>query len=214
MIRPSPPRLSRRAVLLGLVLVVHLGVLAQLLTMRSSTVRPAETSMKIDFVEAMPMRVSSALPPPERPSLRRSPPPASAPVVEATASFDAGARNAPAAPSAEPRPVSAAASGSAAPPGDMPIVSARFDADYLRNPVPPYPSVSRRRGEEGTVVLRVRVSAEGTAEHIEIKTTSGSSRLDEAAQRTVRSWKFVPAKRAGTPLESWVLVPIVFRLEQ
>ena len=69
-------------------------------------------------------------------------------------------------------------------------------------------------GEEGKVILRVSVTPEGTAENIEIKTSSGSSRLDESASRTVRNWKFIPAKRADTPVQSWVLVPIIFKLEQ
>ena len=51
------------------------------------------------------------------------------------------------------------------------------------------------------------------AELIEVKVSSGSSRLDDSAQRTVRTWKFIPAKRGGTPVESWVQVPIIFRLE-
>jgi protein TonB len=69
-------------------------------------------------------------------------------------------------------------------------------------------------GEEGKVVLRVLVSPKGTAESIEIKTSSGSTRLDEAALNTVRHWKFIPAKRGDSPIQSWVLVPIIFKLEQ
>jgi protein TonB len=91
---------------------------------------------------------------------------------------------------------------------------ARFDADYLHNPAPPYPALAKRMGEQGKVVLRVSVTPKGTADSVDIKTSSGSPRLDEAAQKTVRNWKFVPAKRGDTPVQSWVLVPIIFRLEQ
>ena len=38
--------------------------------------------------------------------------------------------------------------------------------------------------------------------------------LDEAAQRTVRSWRFIAAKRGDVAVQSWVLVPIIFKLEQ
>jgi protein TonB len=89
----------------------------------------------------------------------------------------------------------------------------RFNADYLRNPKPPYPSISRRMHEEGKVILRVRVTPEGNAGSLEIRTSSGSARLDESALRTVRQWKFIPARRGNTPVQSWVLVPIVFKLE-
>jgi protein TonB len=98
--------------------------------------------------------------------------------------------------------------------GDGPPTPARFDASYLNNPAPPYPPASRRLGEEGKVILRVRVSPEGNAEEAEVKTSSGSSRLDETARRTVRRWQFIPARRGGTAVESWVLVPILFKLEQ
>ena len=91
---------------------------------------------------------------------------------------------------------------------------ARFDADYLKNPAPPYPPISRRMREEGKVILRVLVAPEGSADSVEIKSSSGSSRLDESALRTVRTWRFVPAQRGETPVPSWVLVPVIFKLEQ
>jgi protein TonB len=69
-------------------------------------------------------------------------------------------------------------------------------------------------GEEGKVILRVSVTPAGTAESVEIKTSSGSQRLDESAQKTVRTWKFIPAKRGSEAVQSFVLVPIIFKLEQ
>jgi protein TonB len=69
-------------------------------------------------------------------------------------------------------------------------------------------------GEEGKVILRVLVNPQGTADNVEIKTSSGSPRLDESAQKTVRTWKFIPAKRGDELVQSWVLVPIIFKLEQ
>ena len=91
---------------------------------------------------------------------------------------------------------------------------ASFAADYLRNPAPPYPPLARRMGEEGEVILRVSVTPNGTAETVEIRSSSGSSRLDEAALRTVRTWKFIPARRDDVAVQSWVLVPLIFKLEQ
>ena len=69
-------------------------------------------------------------------------------------------------------------------------------------------------GEEGKVILRVLVSPSGHAETVDIKTSSGSQRLDESAQKTVRQWRFIPAKRGDTAVQSYVLVPIIFKLEQ
>lgn len=93
------------------------------------------------------------------------------------------------------------------------LVEARFDVDYLRNPKPVYPAMSRRLREEGKVMLRVYVSPDGNPQDIEIKRSSGSVRLDEAAKTAVQRWRFVPARRGNAAVAAWVVVPIVFNLE-
>jgi protein TonB len=92
------------------------------------------------------------------------------------------------------------------------ISQPRFDADYLLNPAPVYPALARRMGEEGKVLLRVFVEPAGRPSQIEIKTGSGSARLDQAAQDAVWRWKFVAARRGEEAIGAWVLVPIVFNL--
>ena len=100
------------------------------------------------------------------------------------------------------------------PPAEPPTMTqVRFDADYLQNPPPAYPAQSRRIGEEGKVVLRVFVEPSGRPNQIEVKTPSGSPRLDLAAQEAVWRWKFVPARLGGEAVSAWVLVPIVFNLK-
>ncbi len=95
-----------------------------------------------------------------------------------------------------------------------PTVSpARFDAAYLNNPSPEYPRLSRQLGEEGKVLLRVRVRADGTAAAVDLEKGSNFDRLDEAARRAVTRWRFVPAKRGDEAVEASVIVPIVFRLD-
>ncbi|NTV09470.1 MAG: energy transducer TonB [Zoogloea sp.] len=103
---------------------------------------------------------------------------------------------------------------SAANAAPAPTTPARFDAAYLNNPAPVYPPLSRRLGEQGKVFLRVQVNPGGLPEEIELKTSSGSSRLDKAALETVRKWRFVPARQGDKPVTEWVLVPIVFKLEE
>ncbi|PHY07494.1 MAG: energy transducer TonB [Alcaligenaceae bacterium] len=114
---------------------------------------------------------------------------------------------------AENTAASGRASGSAQPgTGTEPaLTAARFDADYLHNPAPAYPSQSRRLKEEGTVLLLVRVSAEGTPLSVEIRNSSGFERLDEAGLQAVRQWRFVPAKRGSENVAASVLVPIQFK---
>ena len=94
-----------------------------------------------------------------------------------------------------------------------PLIAPRFDAAYLENPHPKYPPASRRLGEEGKVLLRVRVSPDGLPAAVNLEKSSNFERLDEAARQVVARWRFVPAKRGEQAIEASVIVPIVFRLE-
>lgn len=122
---------------------------------------------------------------------------------------------------AEPEPAEAAAPTNVAIPAQLlrptvvaePVAPPMFNADYLRNPAPPYPRLSRRLGEQGKVMLRVLVNIAGNAEKIEIQASSGSTRLDQAALQAVTQWRFVPARKGAEPVTEWVVVPIVFSLE-
>jgi protein TonB len=74
--------------------------------------------------------------------------------------------------------------------------------------------LARRLGAQGVVLLRVQVRKDGTVATVELARSSGFSILDDSAARTVReSWQFVPARIDGTPIASWVEVPIRFVLE-
>ncbi len=93
------------------------------------------------------------------------------------------------------------------------VSAARFDAAYLDNPRPNYPARSRRLGEEGKVLLRVRVSPDGRATAVDLEKSSNFERLDEAARQAVAGWRFVPAKRGNEAIEAVIIVPLVFRME-
>ena len=87
------------------------------------------------------------------------------------------------------------------------------DAQYLQNPKPNYPAMSKRMGEQGKVLVLVLIGADGLPQKAEIKQSSGFERLDKAALNTVMSWKYVPGKRGGVPEAMWFNVPINFVLE-
>ena len=140
--------------------------------------------------------------PTPKPVVRETPPATDAPT----------ATSAPAEAAPQPAPV-ASASASTRSESTPALTQARYDAAYLNNPHPAYPMVSRRMREEGQVMLRVLVSAEGLPSRIELRASSGSSRLDRAAQDAVARWRFVPARRGSAAVEAWVLVPIVFKLQ-
>lgn len=158
--------------------------------------RPAPPPPVLAAREAAPSPVVTQAPPPE---------PVPLPVVLP-------------APVPEPvKPAPAAVPVAAAPaPATPPLVPPRFDADYLDNPAPAYPALSRRLGEHGRVLLRVFVSPDGHAAQAEIRESSGYERLDKAARDTVMRWRFVPAKQGHAGQErgvaAWVLVPISFSI--
>lgn len=120
----------------------------------------------------------------------------------------------PAPPIAAPVSVAAAPpSPPAAPPAPPRVELPSSDADYLQNPRPPYPPISKRLGEQGKVLVRVFIGANGLAEKAEIRQSSGFDRLDQIALSTVQKWRYVPGKRGGVAEAMWFVVPINFVLE-
>lgn len=105
---------------------------------------------------------------------------------------------------------SAAAPTAAAPP---PVQLPSSDAAYLQNPSPPYPAISKRLGEQGKVVVRVLIGADGLAQKAEISRSSGYDRLDQTALATVLRWRYVPGRRGGVAEAMWFDVPLNFVLE-
>jgi len=81
---------------------------------------------------------------------------------------------------------------------------------YSENSPPSYPSIARRRGYEGVVMLSVKVMADGSVGELRIKETSGRSILDRAAVKAVKKWKFKPAFREDVPVPMWVEIPVRF----
>ncbi len=159
----------------------------------------------------VPPRTKPAIPPKKAPVLPRpvalpkvAPVQQSAPVIAV-------------APTTAPAPIVPAPAPVPAPvvpvqPKAESYTEARHDAAYLNNPKPEYPAMARRRSLEGKVILKVQVMASGQPGQIAVETGSGYEVLDEAAQETVKHWRFVPAKRGDKAVDSWVRVPIFFKL--
>ncbi|MDO8440551.1 MAG: energy transducer TonB [Polaromonas sp.] len=121
---------------------------------------------------------------------------------------------------ADPAPAINAPASVMAPPMAAPVAAApprielpSSNADYLQNPKPAYPAMSKRLGEQGKVVVRVLIGVDGVAQKAEIRQSSGFDRLDQAAWTTAQRWRYVPGKRGGVPEAMWVNVPINFVLE-
>jgi sulfite reductase (NADPH) flavoprotein alpha-component len=228
--RRRPPTRAYSASAAGVTLAIHGAALAAIVSYqpaRTATTPPAPLMVSLitppkpePKVEPKVDRPPQIVPPKPKPRpavkahARPPPPPPPAP---APAPLQAAPPPEPA-----PSPVAAVAPSPPEPrqpptppedPAPVPVTPPVFNADYLVNPPPAYPALSRRKGEEGRVVLRVLVNAAGAAQAVEIRASSGHERLDVAALETVRRWKFVPARRGAEPVSAWVLVPISFKLE-
>ncbi len=219
-VRPDPP--GQRALRFALVLGGHLALLWGALELATRPeVRQAAQEVLVRLIDMPPPQPELKQPEPPRPKptpARQPPPMAPPPIMTAAAEAPAPVASfavapQPPAPPTLPPIDAAPAPAPPAPAAPPAVTAARFDADYLSNPKPVYPVASRRLGEEGKVVLRVHVSAEGTARAVEVKHSCGFSRLDEAAKAAVEQWRFVPARRGADAIDSWVSVPIVFSLQ-
>lgn len=82
-----------------------------------------------------------------------------------------------------------------------------------RNKPPVYPIEARRRGLEGTVMLRVEVLEDGTVGNVSIITSTGHQLLDQAAVEAVKKWHFDPARMNGQPQRCEVQLPVRFVLK-
>lgn len=79
--------------------------------------------------------------------------------------------------------------------------------------VPIYPSISRRRGEQGTSGLQLSISADGHITDCQIIKSSGAERLDNAACEYVKGhWRYQPATHNGIPVASSDRTSIVWDL--
>jgi len=57
-------------------------------------------------------------------------------------------------------------------------------------PKPQYPIIARRRGTEGIVILEITLSNNGNVNRAAVLESSGSSALDRAALKAIKTWKF------------------------
>jgi protein TonB len=81
--------------------------------------------------------------------------------------------------------------------------------------IPPYPALQQRLGVEGTVVLRLTISAEGVVTEAVVVRTSGDEGLDQAARQWVMAhWRYQPAIRGGVAVPATGTVGVQFNLRQ
>ena len=127
--------------------------------------------------------------------------PAAAPVIPV----------APPVPEQKPAPQQQAEVKPSPPAPPAPVTPPRSDAAHLSNPPPVYPMAAQRRGDRGTVLLRLIVTADGLAKNVEVEKSSGYRALDDSAVTAVRNWRFVPARQGGQAIDWPYTQSIVFK---
>lgn len=80
--------------------------------------------------------------------------------------------------------------------------------------LPQYPAVSIRLGEEGAVDLEFLIGLDGRVADSRIAKTSGHPRLDEAARAALALCRFTPGTVDGKPERSWGHLLYRWRLDQ
>ncbi len=219
------PTISRNLAIVLSVVLLHVGFIWAIYS--GLLVRAVELVVPVSVLSQLiesPRPKEAPPPPPPAPPTPVKKAPAKAPTVAAPlpkAIVDpTPAPNAPTgvttlqpAPAPIAAPVAAAPVAPAAPPAPAAVQLPSSDADYLQNPLPPYPAISKRLNEHGTTVMRVFIGIDGQPQRAEISKSSGFVRLDSAASATVMRWRYVPGKRGGVAEAMWVAVPIVWVLE-
>ena len=212
--------LSRNVIIVASVLLFHVAALWLLQTglLRRAVEVLVPVELFSEFIEPPkpkevppPVLPKAVTPPVIAKAVSLPPPPMPLAIADPTPT-----PNAPVGVVAPPKalpPITAPVATAPAPVAAIKVELPSSDADYLQNPKPAYPAMSKRLGEQGKVVVRVLIGVDGMAQKAEIRQSSGFDRLDQAALATTQRWRYVPGKRGGVAEAMWFNVPINFVLE-
>ncbi|HEV7731622.1 MAG TPA: TonB family protein [Candidatus Binatia bacterium] len=78
------------------------------------------------------------------------------------------------------------------------------------NDKPTYPQEARATGQQGTVVLKVTILADGSVAKVEV--LRGEEPFKSAAVAAVKTWKYTPAMFKGQPISVYRIIQIPFKL--
>ena len=198
----------------AIVLAIHAVAILALVYLGPTVVQEKLTRMQVFDVKLTPppppsepaktqksevVKLAPAVQAPQVPVVTVVPPPML--VVSVAEPVAAVAAPAPPAPAPAPAPAPTTVQG-----GDL-------GTQMMSGKPPRYPIESRRKREEGTVVLALVLGLDGRVESISISRSSGFVRLDEAARDAVRSWRWAPTIRGGQPVKVRGVVEIPFVLQ-
>lgn len=206
---------SHRSVSIGtilLVLLVHAVAIFAMIQVRSHYIRHQEEKLTVvNLTPPPPPPAEDVPPPPARPEIVAPPPIVQTPLAPP-----------PVMTTPEPSPVTAKiavaaplppASAPSAPAAPSTVQAGDISAQMLSGKPPRYPVESRRKHEQGTVLLSLVVGLDGRVASISVSRGSGFARLDDAALDAVRGWRWSPIIRNGQPVMVKGVVEIPFVLK-
>lgn len=196
------------------ILILHILLVSALIQIRSH----------VQHVQEAKLTVVNLSPPPPPPSAQTPPPPPSTPQVVAPPPIV----QTPVPPvqtvqtTPDPVPVPSPQRTVVATPAPSPAVASPappsliqggdLSAQMIAGKPPRYPVESRRKREQGTVVLTLTLGVDGAVDTIAVSQSSGFARLDDAARDAVRKWRWSPVIRNGQPMRVKGVVEIPFVL--
>ncbi|WP_327752862.1 energy transducer TonB [Sphingobium sp. SJ10-10] len=199
-----------------LIALLHAVLIAALIQARHHVQRVRETRLSV--VNLLP-------PPPPPPAADMSPPPSPPQIVAPPTLVQVPVPPVPtvvttpnALPPAPPPPPVAIAAPPAPPaasPGAGIVQGGDLGTQMVAGRPPRYPIESRRKREQGTVVLALTLGVDGAVDSLGIAQSSGFPRLDHAARDAVRGWRWKPVMRDGQAVrvKGVVEIPFILRSE-
>ena len=89
---------------------------------------------------------------------------------------------------------------------------AKYKIGTIQNPHPEYPIIARKKGWQGRLLLAVHIDKNGNVLNVHVKETSGFEVLDRVSVKTIRDWKFLPARHGDSNVEDNINIPVSFKL--
>ncbi|WP_374593304.1 energy transducer TonB [Sphingosinicella sp.] len=203
----QPARLDWRMLLV--VGALHVGLGAVLI--RTQVIPPHSVQTAMDLLDlSAPPPAPEAPPPPELAEPEIYVPPPAVEFARETPPIVATADQPQAAP---PAPVAIKAPLAPRPAAPPTLVADDLGATMISAKPPSYPFESRRKREQGTVVLALTLGTDGNVADIRLAKSSGYDRLDRAALGAVRHWRWSPTIRDGVAVAVRGTVEIPFVLQ-
>lgn len=100
-------------------------------------------------------------------------------------------------------------------PPPMPVLTdAAPDPRFASLFQPPYPPRLQRLDIEGKVVLKVLIGADGRVLDVQIVYTDDDGFAEVTERQALTKWRFKPATRDGTPVETWKQMTVRFEIRR